>query len=49
MIKNPYETKSDLTCEECGEPIKENQTDNKPIYCEFCGALHSSVDAQHPE
>lgn len=49
MIKNSSETKSDLTCEECGEPIKQNQIDNKPIYCEFCGALHSSVDTQHPE
>ncbi len=49
MIKDLSETKSDLTCEECGEPIKQNQIDNKPIYCEFCGALNSSVDSQHPE
>ncbi len=49
MIKNPSETKSDLTCEECGEPIKQNQIDNKPIYCEFCGALNSSVYAQNQE
>ncbi len=49
MIKNPSETKSDLTCEECGEPIKQNQTGNKPIYCEFCGALNNTVYTQKQE
>ncbi|MFX1320392.1 MAG: hypothetical protein ACFFAQ_01995 [Promethearchaeota archaeon] len=49
MIKDLSETKADLTCEECGEPIKHNQIDNKPIYCEFCGAQYSSVDLRHPE
>lgn len=49
MIKDQSETKSDLTCKECGEPIKQSQIDNKPIYCEFCGARYSSEDTQHPE